>query len=151
MNSPFSALLCMDSCSSLEAAFKKKSKVSIRPISGCHGLFLPNAKRFHWKKHNLFLLHVFLLWYFQKEWVQRPFPYVLAQLCPQFLATVGYGTLSKVHNPISNISHLPKNIRSDSWEITKCPSSWCESLPALDMIFHTADELSPDFNSWLLL
>jgi len=48
VNSPFSAVLHMDSCSPLEAAFKKKSKALKSTISGCHeGFLLPHAKRFH--------------------------------------------------------------------------------------------------------
>lgn len=83
----------------------------------CVGYFLLNSERFQWKKHCLILFHALQLWFFQKERALRPYPYVPTQLCAQLLAVLSYGTLSKMHNPISNISHLPKTW-SDSWEIT---------------------------------
>lgn len=59
VNSPFSALLHVDSYSSLEAAFEKKSRAYTNAISGCHeGWFLSNCKEIPLKKHCLFLFHV---------------------------------------------------------------------------------------------
>lgn len=110
MNSPFSTLLHIDSYSSLLAAFEKKSKALTSPISGCHEGFFTKCKEIPLKKRHHFLFHVLQLLFFQKEWAQRPFPCVLTQPCAQFLATLCYGTLSKIHNPISSISCLPKTI-----------------------------------------
>lgn len=45
VNSPFSALLHIDSCSSLEAAFKEKSEALTSPISGCHEGFFYQMQR----------------------------------------------------------------------------------------------------------